>query len=248
MPANEDLGKYLTRIKGALEAPAELLDHGNKALSCFDAVRSLLVEEDSPVSEILSDSRLELLDAYVAAISDRASSLMLLRGVMEGLFAALYYREQILSQHLWAAGKSFEMLHSMLEGQHPFRLFYKLHFESERFLRERPGVKGTKIFAEAVELYDDLSCFVHKNTAATRAAKLGVFTDTVERIFRVFFTFLERTDELPDMQFPIPMTFCRQNEKPARRDKIKASDNSQSVESQSVTRVQAASRHNDGDE
>lgn len=176
--------------------------------------------------EILDDSRNELLDAYVAALTDRTqASFILLRGVMEGLFSVLFYREQSISLQLWAAGKSFEMLHSMLESDHEFHKFFKHHFESERFKIEYPEVTSASIFREADDLYKVLSSFVHKKSSVVRGRIGSDFPVAVERVFRIFLAFAERIDDLPALGFPKPISFCqyemarKQSQKPLKATK-----------------------------
>jgi len=161
------------------------------------------------MAEILDDSRNELLDAYVAALMERTqASFVLLRGVMEGLFSVLYYREQSISLQLWSAGKSFEMLHSMLEPSHEFHKYFRYHFESERFKRDYPDLTCNSIFSEADALYKTLSSFVHKKSSAVRGRLNDGFLVVVERVFRIFLAFADRIEDLPQLSFPAPRSFC----------------------------------------
>jgi hypothetical protein len=96
--------------------------HGDKALQAFDSLTDLVAAENTDIQDMLRETREELVDAYIASMMSRAKvACIMLRGVMEGLFTALFYRQQTISLNLWASNKQFVLVHQMFEPNHDFR-------------------------------------------------------------------------------------------------------------------------------
>lgn len=207
-----DLERECHRTAVALENPESednrpIMTHGAKAIATLESISQILHDNDVDVACILDDTRQELLHAYVEAQADRSSiAKVLLRGVFEGLFMALLYRQQKMSLRTWAQGAQFDMAHQLFDDKHQFYIYYKMLFGDERYKQHygnnAPSYK--QIIEEAVSLYKTLSGSVHKK----RVRSEENFTTLVERLFRIALSFLEREEDLPsDLGFPTPLTF-----------------------------------------
>jgi hypothetical protein len=188
-----------------------LVNHCSRALASFDAISVVIYVDNEDIKNLLSDTREELIDGYLAVLAGRSRmAFSMARGVMEGLFAALYYRQQSISLNLWASNKSFLMVHQMLDSKHEFHMYYKQLFEDDGFKTQYAAVTPKKVFEEAVELYDLLSCYVHKKSPSARSQLRVKFEDAIERVFRIALCFLEREENLPSpLCFPVPPTYAQ---------------------------------------
>jgi hypothetical protein len=180
-------------------------------LTCFDSLTSLLQTDpmDEALSYLLDQTRDDLVEAYVAyALDRRKLAFMALRGVMEGLFSALYYRYQSMSLALWARDASSQMVHSLFEthDRNEFYLFFKTLFDDEGFAKLHRGCNVKHVFARARSIYSQLSRFIHKKYGQTSAD----FSASVGDVFRIFLTFLARTDDISALAFPSPLTWAEQ--------------------------------------
>lgn len=185
-----------------------LVLHGNRALKTFDELMKLIAGQNVDINGLLGDARSELLDAYMASLAERHQvSFALLRGVMEGLFSALFYRQQTMSLNLWSSGSTHHMVHQFLGDKHEFYLYYKRLFEDERFTNQYKSFKYKSVVEEANKLYDQLSCAVHKKSPALRGFTSSAFEISVERLFRVVVCLLEREEDVPILDFPDPPSF-----------------------------------------
>jgi hypothetical protein len=205
----KQLSEHLENVGRACstDLQSDAINHGAAALSTFDTICPLIEDGDSDIRYLLSDTRIELLDAYTMSCAGRhKTALILLRGVMEGLFTALYYRQQSISLNLWSSNTAFVFVHQFFEDRHEFFKYFSRLFSDERFKRDHPNTSGKKVFEEASLLYELLSGQVHKKAESARKTLHG-FEGLVERIFRIFLTFLEREDDLPRLAFPSPLTF-----------------------------------------
>lgn len=228
----EEVAARAMAAAASLQASAETLKSSKwiDALRTFDRVAALVwgdialqgddaAEPDPDIREMLLDARDDLVEAALAAASGRKkSACSSLRGVMEGLFSALLYRQQAISLNLWAANISFHMVHSLFEERHEFFKYYQRLFEDTRFTNQYSGVDSKAVFKEAARLYDTLSAHVHKKKAAARDLKEVTVEDLLERVFQIFLTFLEREDDLPaGLTFPSPLTFPARKRQAAKR-------------------------------
>jgi hypothetical protein len=181
--------------------------------SCPDALLPMLVvadddgHENAALVDLLDQTGEDLLEAYMAfALDRRKVSFMAVRGIMEGLFSALYYRYQALSRTLWARDASFQLVHTFFEtsSKNEFFLFFKPLFdEDEDFKKRFPGCGAKLVFKEAEDVYAKLSRFIHKKYGPTAAD----FNDSVAAVFRIFLTFVDRTDDISAIPFPTPRTW-----------------------------------------
>lgn len=185
-----------------------LVQHAATALETLDVMVDILAGDDLDIRSLLQDTRENLCDSYLAAAAERrVVAFAMLRGVMEGLFTSLYYRQQAMSLYLWAGGKTFHMVHQLLDEKHDFCVYFKALFDDDGFKQAYPNISPKHILQEARDVYDCLCRFVHKKAPA---ASLGPssFEATVERVFRISLSFLEREDDLPTtLSFPTPLTF-----------------------------------------
>lgn len=55
----------------------------------------------------------------------------MLRGVLEGVLATLFYREQGMSLALWADNKCFVMAHQLIEPKYEFYKYFIRFFNLE---------------------------------------------------------------------------------------------------------------------
>jgi hypothetical protein len=197
-----------TESIGSGEENGALASHGDMALAAFDQIVEVLAGEDPDIRGLLRETRENLADSYLAAAAGRMTvAFSMLRGAMEGLFMALFYRQQAMSLHLWARGKTFHMVHQLLDDKHEFCAYFKVHFSDERFKQAYPGMSEKRVLEEARDTYDCLCRAVHK-TASTTEKTRQTFQASVERVFRIFLSFLDREDDLPgSLAFPRPSTF-----------------------------------------
>jgi len=186
---------------------ASVLAHGSSALATMELISEVLHCGDEDIKRIVSDTRGELLGAYVEAYAGRNSvALILLRGVFEGIFTCLYYRQQAMSLRLWAAGEDFDMAHELLSEKHVFYKYYKSLFSDERYKQDygKYALPYKKIVKEAVAVYKTLSNNIHKK----RTREPANFLALVERLFRISLVFIEREEEIPEsVLFPTPLTY-----------------------------------------
>ncbi|WP_126933426.1 hypothetical protein [Corallococcus sp. AB018] len=208
---SQEIIRHLEKTKSGLTEQLvvqNLIKHGSQALQSFDAATALLSQGNSDIQELLNDTRDELLDSYLgAALGRNRIAFVMLRGVMEGLFTALYYSQQLISLNLWASNKNFLMVHEMFASDHEFKLYFKNLFEDEGFKKQCPNTSASNIFDEAAAVYKLLSSHVHKKTTRARLETAQSFELSVERVFRIYFTFLEREEDLTGVSFPTPQTF-----------------------------------------
>lgn len=196
--AHQNLGKTY--------ASNPIIDHGIQAICCFDQIAPSIHQQDPDIMHLLSETREELLDSYLAAALEREKiGYLLLRGVMEGLFTSLYYRQQAISLNLWASNTGFHMVHQFIEDKHEFYKYYKNLFEDDRFKNDYPEISAKKVFEETKQLYDLLSNYIHKKSPSTK--QNAHFQDIVERVFRISLCFLEREVDLPQLTFPKSITY-----------------------------------------
>jgi hypothetical protein len=214
----EELASKAAAWADALRAPrcADVYQHGGRALATLDVIAPLVHGGDAAIQEILDDAREDLVDTYFnAAAGKHKAACIALRGVMEGLFMSLFYRQQALSLSLWASSASFQMVHSLFENKHEFSQYYRRLFKDHGFKKEYPGVSDTAIFDEAEAIYKHLSRYVHKSPVAARTVTSATEA-LVERVFKLFLTFLEREETLPALAFPAPATFAAEKQKPIK--------------------------------
>lgn len=185
----------------------------SSALTTLDVIGPLLHNNDENVITIWQDTRDELLDCAVAVVTRREKMLyVMMRGVMEGLFTSLYYREQGMSRTLWARGQNFVMTHQLFDERHEFYQYFKPLFEDEAYKRRSGGIGAKKIFAEASSLYGILSSYVHKKRVRPRLNSVSTglvddFEDVLQKVFRIALTFLDAVEDLPPgLCFPSPLT------------------------------------------
>lgn len=204
------ISSALKRLSSSDAGSDSLIQHGVQAIGAFDVLVELIAAGDPDIKALLRDTRDELFDSYLAARSGRLRiAFAMLRGVMEGLFTSLYYRQQAISLNLWASNRNFVMVHNLLSGDHEFRLYYKMLFDDEGFQRQYPRVVAKHVFDEAIQVYDYLSTHIHKKKRTAECEVVADFTETLERVFQIFLCFLEREEEIASINFPKPLTFAR---------------------------------------
>lgn len=215
----EELAKRAAVWVGALnDVPrcAPVYQHGGRALASLDLIAPVVQGSDPAIQEILNDAREDLIEAYLSAAAGKPKAACIaVRGLMEGLFMSLYYRQQSLSLSLWASSASFQMVHSLFESKHEFSQYYRRLFKDEGFRKKHPGVSDAAIFEEAESVYKHLSRYVHKSPVAARAVTSATEA-LIERVFKLFLTFLEREESLPALTFPAPLTFAIEKQKPIK--------------------------------
>jgi hypothetical protein len=190
-------------------ADRTLLEHADGIISTFDIISPLIHEEQSEIIAMLREAREELIDFYVEAVASREKiALILLRGVMEGIFTSLYYRHQTMSLNLWAKNTGFHLTHHFFEEKHEFYRYFKDLFEDERFTLQYPSVKFKAINSEANAVYEILSANIHKKFIRNQAE--SKLTEVCERMFRIALTYLERECDLPQLPFPRPISYAEQ--------------------------------------
>lgn len=208
---------YSASIKTHEEAASsELIKHAAQRLNTFDAVKKIICEHESdPITPLLEDTRDELLDVYVEAIIGRPKvASVLLRGVFEGLFTSLFYRQQAMSLNLWSSGTSFEMVHTFFNNkQHEFYKYYKRLFEDDRF-KETYNIVGkdskkpaNMAFEEAERIYEILSNQVHKKSPNARNSLKSNTSRLVDDVFQIFLAFLEREEDISKIHSSAPVTY-----------------------------------------
>jgi hypothetical protein len=183
-------------------------------LRTFDRLTPLLGDTggggdpDEAMVDLLDQTREDLIEAYLAfALNRRKLAFMALRGVMEGLFSALYYRYQSISRTLWARDASFQMVHQLLamNSANEFYLYFKPLFDDPSYKSLYKGCSAKSVFTQGDDLYARLSRFIHKKFGPSS----GDFSESVAEVFRLFLTFLDRTDDdLTAIDFPAPMTWA----------------------------------------
>lgn len=188
----------------------KIVDHGAQALLTVDALIQILASDDSDIREILDDTKQDLVSSYIAYASGRGNTAFLcLRGAMEGMITALYYRQQKISLNLWSGGTIFHLTHELIDNKHEFFKYYNSLLCDEAFSRQYPNITPKAVFGEIESLYKDLSGFIHKKSSLTKKKLPTDFLDSVERVFRAILCLLEREDDLPTLCFPQPATFAQ---------------------------------------
>ncbi len=185
------------------------------AIDTFDLLRECVCHEDIDVEYLWDDTRNDLVNAIQCAVVGlKRPSLIMLRGVLEGVLTTLFYREQGISLSLWADNKSFVMAHQLLEPSHEFYKYFIRFFKDERFAFDYPNVPYRCCLEKAEKLYSELSNSVHKKKMP-EVSRVEDFIDyfrlKISEVLQICIAFLERVEELPDaLVFPVPLTYPAQ--------------------------------------
>lgn len=210
VPPAAQLAEFLSRSTTLNKNIGALTAHGDEAIRTLHLVVPVIAAGNADIGDLILDSIDDLHDAYLSIAQGRIrAGFAALRGVMEGIFTALYYRQQSISLRLWVTGKSFNMVHQFLDPKHEFHQYYRQLFEDEGFKRLHPKVTYKRVFEEADNIYDLLSGYVHKKGRSVQQTFSRNFEEVVERVLRISLTFLDTEDELPTLSFPSPPTFAQ---------------------------------------
>jgi len=185
------------------------------AIDAFDILKDCVCHNDTDVEYLWEDTRNDLVNSIQCAIVGlKRPSLIMLRGVLEGVLTTLFYREQSISLALWADNKCFIMAHQLLEPCHEFYRYFIRFFKDERFSLQYPNIPPKCCLERAEKLYSELSNSVHKKRAPEAfhvEDYIEYFNRKMTEVLQLSLSFLERIEDLPSaLKFPVPLTYPAQ--------------------------------------